>query len=227
MTRFSRIVLPGWAHHITQRGNHRQTVFFSDNDRLVYLRILAKYMESYEIVLIGYCLMGNHVHLVPMPGKESSFADGIGRLHHDFALWQNVQCGRSGHLWQNRFFSCPVEEDRIGDVVSYVESNPVRARLVERAWDWEWSSARAHVTGEDPAGLLDMNFWRKRFNPEDWKKNLEQAAAQKSTNASIRRATATGRFLGSEATARQLEQQLGRPLLPRKKGRKRRSPPTV
>lgn len=220
MTRFSRIVLPGWAHHVTQRGNHRQAVFFSDHDRLVYLRLLSKYLRLHDIALIGFSLMDNHIHLVAIPEKEHSLANGIGRAHHDFARWQNVQCNTTGHLWQNRFFSCPVEEDRVWEVLSYIELNPVRARLVENAWDWEWSSARAHVTGSDPSGLLDMNFWRKKFNEVGWRKYLEQMAGEKSLQTCIRRATATGRLLGSVATAQQLERELGRSLLPKRRGRK-------
>ncbi len=226
MIRPRRIVIPGWLHHVTQRGNHRQTVFFSPQDRFVYLGLMARYFPIYEVTLIGYCLMGNHVHLALIPEKETSLANGVGHLHNDFARWQNIQCNRSGHLWQNRFYSCPVEEERVKEVLSYVELNPVRAGLVENAWDWEWSSARAHVTGMDESGLLDMNYWRRRFNEEEWKLYLGQVAQQKSIFSRIRRATATGRFLGDEATARRLEVELGRPLLPQKRGRKRKSGPT-
>jgi putative transposase len=221
MTRSPRIVLPSWVHHVTQRGNHQQTVFFSAHDRIVYLNLLARYFQFYEIILLGLCLMDNHVHLVVIPEKESSLSDGIGQLHNDFARWQNIQCNKTGHLWQNRFFSCPVEEDRVWKVLSYVELNPVRAHMVGNAWDWEWSSARAHVMGNDPSGLLDMGCWQKTFNEAGWKKYLEEMAAKDSVCAQIRRATASGRFLGSEATARQLERELGRALLPRKRGRKR------
>ena len=130
MTRRPRVVIPGWVHHITQRGNHRHSVFFSPHDRNIYLSLLADYFPLYEIHLIGHNLMDNHVHLVVIPEKENSLADGIGQLHHDFALWQNIQHRTSGHLWQNRFFSCPVEEDRVWEVLAYVELNPVRANMV-------------------------------------------------------------------------------------------------
>jgi putative transposase len=164
--------------------------------------------------------MDNHVHLVAIPERESSLADGIGQLHHDFARWQNIQCGRNGHLWQNRFFSCPVEQDRIWHVLSYVELNPVRARVVEHAWEWEWSSAQAHVTGCDRSGLLDMNFWRMAFSKVEWKEYLEEMTAQESIQAQVRRAVAKGYLLGSDATALRLEKELGRQVLPKRRGRK-------
>ena len=220
MTRRPRIVIPGMLHHVTQRGNHQQRIFFADHDRIVYLNLLAKYFPKYEIRLIGFCLLTNHVHLAVIPEKESLFSEGIGQLHHDFSLWQNIQCQTSGHLWQNRFFSSPVEDDRVWQALSYVELNPVRARIVEHAWDWEWSSARAHVTGHDPSGLLDMQYWQKKFNPEEWKRYLEQEAANAAVAAQIRYATMKGYFWGSEEAARRLEQELGKQLVPRKRGRK-------
>jgi putative transposase len=220
MTRFARLVLPGWVHHATQRGNNRQVVFNSDNDRLLYLKLLAKYFILHGLALIGYCLMDNHTHLAVIPEAKDSLARGVGQMHHDFTRWHNVQSGRSGHLWQNRFFSCPVEEDRVWGVLSYIELNPVRAQMVENAWDWEWSSAQAHVTGVDPTGLLDMDPWRKHFDSAEWRNYLVQMAAERSLAARIRKATATGRFLGSNATARRLELELGRTLLPKKRGRK-------
>jgi putative transposase len=223
MARRPRIVIPGWVHHVTQRGNHQQTVFFSEHDRVVYLRLLAEYFLTYEISLIGYNLMDNHVHHTLIPEKESSLADGIGQLHHDFARWQNIQCGRNGHLWQNRFFSCPVEEDRVWHVLAYVELNPVRARMVAKAWEWEWSSAQAHATGRDTSGLLDMGYWRRAFDGPRWQEFLEKMAAEESVEAQIRRTTAGGYLLGSEATALRLERESGKQLLPRRRGRQPRS----
>lgn len=222
MTRFARIVVPGWVHHVTQRGNHRQTVFFSDNDRQVYLGLLTRHFTAYQLALIGYCLMDNHSHLVVIPEKKNSLANGVGRMHRDFARWQNVQCNRSGHLWQNRFFSCPVEEDRVWQVLRYVELNPVRAGLVKKPWDWPWSSARSHVTGVDH-GLLDLSLWRKYYTGDLWKEYLEAAAAEKPMEGLIRIATTTGRPFSNDETAQQLESQLGRPLRAKKQGRKPRS----
>ncbi len=215
-------MIPGWVHHVTQRGNHRQTVFYSAHDRRVYLRLLADYFPLYEIRLIGHNLMDNHVHLAVIPKDKNSLSEGIGLLHHDFARWQNIQRHTTGHLWQSRFFSCPVEEDRVWQVLSYVELNPVRAQMVEHAWEWEWSSTQAHVNGCDPSGPLDMNYWRRNFDAVTWKTFLKQAVADRAGRAQIRRATTRGFFLGSEVTAHKLEQELGIQLLPRRRGRKRR-----
>ena len=223
MTRQLRIVLPGWVHHVTQRGNYQQTVFLSEQDRAVFLKMLAKYLIKWEIRLIGYCLMDNHVHLVVVPEREDSLSSGMAQLDHDFALWQNIQRGRTGHLWQSRFYSAPVEEEGIWGVLAYVELNPVRAGMVEHAWEWAWSSAQAHATGCDLSGLLDMKSWREAFTGEKWKEFLKQTLANKSLAAKIRHATRMGHFLGSEETARRLEREMGKQLLPKKRGRKPRS----
>jgi putative transposase len=113
-----------------------------------------------------------------------------------------------------------VEEYRIWDVLDYVESNPVRACMVKHAWEWEWASSQAHVTGHDSSGLLDMEIWRRIFTAEKWRDYLEREKKDGSIAAIIRRATMKGHFLGKDETALRLEKELGKQLLPRKRGRK-------
>lgn len=220
MVRRLRVTLPGWVHHVTQRGNYQQTVFFADRDRAVYLKMLDKYCVKWGIRLIGYCLMTNHVHLVAIPREEESLSNGMAQLDHDFAIWQNIQRSITGHLWQSRFYSAPVDEEGAWDVLAYVELNPVRAGMVEHAWDWPWSSAQAHLSGCDPSGILDMKGWSAAFDGERWREFLEHFRANEPAIAAIRYATRTGYFLGHEETARRLEKEFGKQLLPRKRGRK-------
>ena len=81
MPRLARAIAVGCAHHITQRGNNRQDVFMVDEDRRVYLQLLQEQAAKYDLEVLGYCLMSNHVHLVAIPHKEDSLAKGIGRTH--------------------------------------------------------------------------------------------------------------------------------------------------
>lgn len=208
----ARIVVPGWAHHVTQRGNHRDVVFLRDHDREVYLDLWSKYSRLACADLVGYSLMGNHVHLVPIPEFETSLAKAVGRTNNDFSRWQNVQCNRTGHLWQARFYSCPVDLVSLWDVMAYVELNPVRAGLVERPEDWVWSSARAHASGRDETGLLNMGLWEECFTPVSWAKFLRQKQQDKELKQRIRTATQTGRPLASEEAVRRLEVSFGRRL---------------
>jgi hypothetical protein len=92
--------------------------------------------------------------------------------------------------------------------------------MVKNGWEWAWSSARAHITGQDPSNLLNMNYWDRLIEKDKWKFILEQTAIEESIQAQIRRITMQGFLLGSEATARRLELELGMQLLPKKRGRK-------
>lgn len=91
-----------------------------------------------------YCLMTNHIHIIASPTKSTGLAKALGRAHNDYARWLNVRRGESGHLWQNRYFSCPIESRYLWSVLAYVERNPVRAGMVSRCGDWPCSSAAMH-----------------------------------------------------------------------------------
>jgi len=105
MPRASRIVIENCAHHVTQRGNNRQDVFFVDDDRRAFLSFLVDSSERFGLAVEGYCLMTNHVHLVATPSGESSLAEALKRTNQLYAQYINRLHGRSGHLWQDRFFS--------------------------------------------------------------------------------------------------------------------------
>jgi putative transposase len=105
MPRVARIVVPGVPHHITQRGNNRQDVFFVDDDRRMYLGLLAKSAARYGLQVLGYCLMTNHFHLVAVPRAADSLAKALGRTDFVYTQYIARRHRRSGHLWQNRFYS--------------------------------------------------------------------------------------------------------------------------
>jgi len=220
MPRIARVVIPECPHHVTQRGNHRQKVFFAANDREIYLKLLGKFFQRYQIHLAGYSLMPNHVHHISVPKLETSLAKGVGLLHNDFSRWQQIQRNLTGHLWQNRFYSNPLDESHCWMALRYVELNPVRAGLVKYAWDWPWSSAHAHVTGIDKTGLLNMDLWRSQFNEIQWKAFLLEGLGMPDELDRIRLASRTGRPLGSHAFIQKLEAMTGRSLFPQKRGLK-------
>ena len=220
MARIARVVAPGCWHHVTQRGNRRQTVFFDDADRVLYLKLLARHCRRAGVAIAGYCLMGNHVHLVAIPRTESGLAQALGRTHGDYARWLNLQRGEVGHVWQNRFYSCPLDERHQWEALRYVELNPVRAGLVAEAWEWRWSSAAAHVAGVDRTGLLDSAEWETRWNPESWRDVLEYGVEDGAFLERIREATRTGRPAAGAEFVVELEGRVGRLLRPRKRGPK-------
>jgi len=219
MARFARAVIPEVAHHVTQRGNARQTIFTSDADRNVYLQLLRQYSELYGLTLLGYCLMSNHVHLIAVPQAPCSLAQALKQTHGRYAAYWNVRHNSSGHVWQGRFYSCPLDEPHLWSALRYVELNPVRAGMVTAAEQWEWSSARAHgdATTADP--MLEMARWGKRWTTAEWVQFL--AFGESSAEVlELRRSTHTGRPLGAKDFVSSLEKMMLRPLAPRKAGRR-------
>jgi putative transposase len=210
MPRKPRCVLPGVAYHITQRGTNGHPVFYTDADRKSYLRLLAKTREDAGVRLLAWCLMTNHVHLIAVPEAEDSLEILLRRVHGRYAQMVNARRDRTGHLWQNRFFSCALDSRHLRRALAYVERNPVRAGMVERPEDHPWSSARVHVGLEsDRQGLLDLDFWRDFGGEEAWRDLLlspEEAAVLRL----LRRCTYSGRPFGSEEFLAGFETRFGR-----------------
>ena len=220
MARMPRVVAQGMAHHITQRGNARRVVFDTPADRLVYLHLLRQYSILHQCTLIGYCLMTNHVHLVAVPARADSLPVWLRDVHGRYATYLNARQGASGHVWQGRYFSCPLDGTHLWAALRYVERNPVRAGMVTHAHAYVWSSAAVHGAGAaDTEALLDLNLWRAEWTPESWREFLNEAAEPEAEL--IRRYTHTGRPLGSEDFVKQMERQLCRTLAPQKGGRPR------
>jgi putative transposase len=226
MGRRARVVLPGCAHHVTQRGNHQQDVFFCDTDRRMYIALLRDHARKAGLRVLAYCLMMNHVHIVAVPEHLGSLARGLGRVHNDYSRWLQIRQRRTGHLWQNRFFSCALDEPHLAQTLRYVELNPVRAKLVSDPYDWEWSSARARIDGTDAKQVIaaaDLG----PYVGADGRRVLEQGWKSTEFELRLREATRVGRPVGDEAFLCGAEQQMGHSLRPLKRGRKPRVCPTA
>ena len=221
MSRLARLVGPGIAFHVTARGNYRQSVFFTDGDRCEYLAALVRYSAIESLALLGWCLMTNHVHLLVVPGQRASLARTLMRTQSNYAQCLNRRHGRRlGHLWQSRFYSCPLEGEAVWTVLRYIELNPVRAGLVERAEQSSWSSAPFHCGLTDPPPFLDLHCWRQQWHSERWRSVLALGPAEREAEA-IRLSTQQGVPLGSKAFIEELERQAGRSLVVRLPGRQR------
>jgi putative transposase len=147
LPRLARIVVPGAPHHVTQRGNRRERVFFGPDDYRLYRSILARAAAEATTEVWAYCLMPNHVHLILTPADADGLRATLAEAHRRYTTFINNRHGWTGHLWQGRFGSVPMDEDHLAGAVRYVSLNPVRAGLVKKAQDWEWSSVRAHLAG--------------------------------------------------------------------------------
>jgi putative transposase len=192
LPRLRRIVVPGVPHHVTQRGNRREQVFFAPGDFRFYRRLLAESAARARTEIWAYCLMPNHVHLILAPANENGLRDTLGEAHRQYTRFINGRHGWTGHLWQGRFGSVAMDEDHLESAVRYVSLNPARAGLVRNAADWEWSSVRAHLAGKDD-GLVTVRPVLDRF--PDFAGMLEVAPTGVEMNA-LRRAETSGRPLG-------------------------------
>ena len=210
MPRNQRCVAPDQAYHLTQRGTNRQRVFFTDSDRSAYLRLMALNLSDAGVRLLGWCLMRNHVHLVAVPEREDSLAVLMRRVNGRYAQMVNARMARSGHLWQNRFYSCALSPSHLRRALVYVERNPVRAGVVGSPELYKWSSAAAHLgLVKDRYSLLDNEFWLDSGGAAGW---VELLGSEESTSELrlLRRCTYAGRPYGEEEYVALMEARFGR-----------------
>ena len=217
MARMPRVVALDVPHHVTQRGNARQFILSSAAERQVYMGLLHEYTELHELDVLGYCLMSNHVHLIAIPRQVEAMAASMKQTHGRYAAYWNASHQSSGHVWQGRYYSCPLDGEHLWRALRYAELNPVRAKLVHTPEEWAWSSAPAHCGAGDAFGL-SKTLWNSMWNAERWRSYL-QAGETEQERIAIRRSTHTGRPLGSAAFVAQLEKISERTLAPGKAGR--------
>ena len=212
MPRIARLVIPEYPHHITQRGNYRQDIFLDDSDRKQYLSFIADYSRKFNLEILAYCLMNNHVHFIVIPKKEDSLARTFSVTHTRYSQYFNKKMKVFGHLWQGRFYSCVLDERRLIAAARYVERNPVRAKIVENPIEYAWSSAKNHI-GHSQKHIIDTMALLKYIEIEQkkWKYFIDKTDETKEVVV-IRRHTKTGRPLGGGTFIQKLEKMLGRRL---------------
>jgi putative transposase len=218
MARLARVIAVEVAHHVTQRGNAKQFILNDDADREVYLSLLRENLEPHSASLIGFCLMSNHVHLVMIPGQADALAKTLKHTHGRYAAYWNAKHHSSGHVWQGRYYSCPLDRPHLWKALRYAELNPVRAGLAAEAEMWKWSSAAVHCGAAKANEWMEMDTWAGHWNASSWREYL-RAGASESEIRSVRQCTHTGRPLGAEEFVKELEERTRRALFPRKGGR--------
>jgi len=217
MARIARIVVPQYPHHIIQRGNRRQDVFFNDQDYRYYIELLKKSCVQYGVNIWAYCLMTNHAHFIAVPRTADSLARCFADTHVKYTRHINKRNGWTGHLWQSRFGSSVLDEQYLIAAVRYVERNPVRAGRVKEPGEYPWSSAGLHLgmRYSDPlvsgdGMLLELvGNWRKYLQQED----------KTDTISVIRREVSVSRPAGDESFIKKLEKRFACGLQRQKAGR--------
>ena len=217
MGRLARVVAADIPHHLTQRGNGRRFILDCDADRAVYLNLLREDVELYRVSVIGYCLMSNHVHLIVVPRTVDGLALALKRTHGRYASYWNAAHQSSGHVWQGRYYSCPLDQPHLWEALRYTELNPLRAGLVSEAEAWPWSSAHSHCGTKAADNWLAWDMWRSHWTVPAWRTYL-MAGETESNLATIRQRTHTGRPLGNAEFVHNLEKIAQRRLAPQKRG---------
>ncbi|MFA4842720.1 MAG: transposase [Candidatus Omnitrophota bacterium] len=223
MPRIARVVAVGLPHHITQRGNYQQDVFLDEDERSQYLDWIQEYSIKYGLSILTYCLMRNHVHFIATPTKEDSLAKTFNTAHMRYSQYFNKKLKQRGHLWQGRFYSCVLDEPHLILSARYIERNPVRAGMVEKPWQWAWSSASAHIGRSesmhiklgDFLGIVDMShaYWKDYIDSPEKDDFLQN----------IRSHTLAGWPLGTVAFVEKLEDTFQRKLCALSVGRPRKT----
>ncbi|MBU4245916.1 MAG: transposase [Nanoarchaeota archaeon] len=223
MPRIARLVAVGLPHHVTQRGNYQQQVFADDQDKEIYLSFIILASKKFELTILSYCLMDNHVHFIAVPKEDYSLAKTFNTAHMRYSQYYNKKQGLRGHLWQGRFYSCILDEQHLLSAAKYIERNPVRTKLVSRPWQWKFSSANTHCGGEEKYiysarslfDHIDMNRkqWREYIGEQDKKEELNE----------IKKHTMSGRPLGGAEFVTGLEKKFKRRLHALNWGRPRKS----
>jgi len=216
MPRMPRISVPRVPYHLTHRGNRGELVFRAPVDRWSYLSLLEAHARKNELEIWAYCLMTNHIHLIARPAGPDSLARTIAIAHGQYARRFNVRYGLSGHLWANRFYSCPLDEAHLFCAARYVELNPVRAGLATAPEEFAWSSARANL-GEGANRLLSPGRpWA--IDPKGWRSYLGEAP-EGGVEPELRRCTTSGRPAGSREFVETVGHLAGRDVACPRRGR--------
>lgn len=232
MARAPRQVVAAYPYHVIQRGNNRQPIFLDDHDRRGYLADLQQACETHDLAVHAYVLMDNHVHLLCTPGNPESLARVMQSVGRRYVRGFNRRHGRSGTLWEGRYRSSLVEADRyLLACQRYIESNPVRAGMVEQAGEWPWSSHRHHVgLVIDPLVRVHSTIFglgNTPFERESAYRQMFEDSAIQSEQEWLRQRLVNGKPTASTDFQQRLESTHGLRLLARPVGRPRRPTPAA
>jgi len=220
MPRIARAVAVGFPHHIVQRGNNKEKVFFNKKDREKYLSLLIKYADKWNSPVLAYCLMSNHVHLLARPKKEESLHKLMQGVTLCYTQYINRTYKRTGRLWESRYYSCIVDKERyLWAVARYIEQNPKRAKIVNKEEDYPYASAKAHIVALKDEVLGEELF--EEGQRKDYVEFIRASIPEEEIN-SIRYYTKTGRPFGSEGFISKIEKKLERRFMLKPRGRPRK-----
>jgi putative transposase len=212
MPRKPRIEIPGGLYHVISRGNNRKKVFRCRDDYIKFAITLQTQKSKLPFYLYAYCFMPNHLHLL-VEMQEDPISRIMQRVLTSYSQYHNRKYGKIGHVFQGRYKSILCQSDQyLGELVRYIHLNPVRAKMVARADDYEFSGHRAYL-GLDASGLVDAGPVLRHFGGtkrravEVYERFVEAGIGQKSREEYYR--AVEGRVLGSEEFQKEVTHRVG------------------
>lgn len=230
MARLPRLTVPGYPHHVIQRGNNRQDVFRDAADCERYLGLLGELAPAHRVAVHAYVLMPNHVHLLLTPTEAPALSLLMQALGRRYVIWFNRRHARTGTLWEGRFRASVIESERYLFACSrYIEMNPVRAGLVGDPAQYRWSS-HAHHVGRQPDSLIEEHplIWSLGNTPFERQAAYRRLFDQSTDAAEVetlRAGIQGGWVVGSAPFGKAIEAQVARRPLPKPRGRPRKLAP--
>jgi putative transposase len=223
MPRSARNAPGGYVYHVLNRAVARLPLLDKEGDFLAFERVLSLALEKHPIRLLAYCLMPNHWHLVLWPRQDGQLTRFVRWLTHTHTMrWHaHYHTSGTGHLYQGRFKSFPIEEDEhFYTVLRYVERNGLRANLVRRAEQWRWSSLWRRQHG-DKAPLVALADWPVPV-PDDWLARVNQPQTEAELDA-VRRSVVRGQPFGSEKWTTKVARRMDLEFTLRPRGRPKKT----
>lgn len=215
MARLPRLTVPGYPHHVIQRGNNRQQVFASADDYLAMLELLRENSRRFDVAVHAYVLMGNHFHLLATPGTDDGIPRMMQAIGRSYVRRFNDAHGRSGTLWEGRYRSTLIQTERyLLACMVYIDLNPVRAGLVAAPADYPWSS-HGHYVGLRSEPLLTPHplYWALGNTPfarEAAYAELVHAGLSQERQAALTESALRGWALGEPAFVADLQKRTAR-----------------
>lgn len=224
MARLARLTVPGYPHHVIQRGNNRQAVFARTADHEFFLALLEEYAKQFGVAIHAYVLMSNHFHLLATPQTDQSIPQMMQALGRRYVRHFNAAQARTGTLWEGRYKSTVIDSEHyLLACMAYIDLNPVRAGMVSQPQDYAWSSHR-HYAGTRMDKLITPHalYWALGNTPfarEAAYVELVRAGIAQQKQAALTQATLQGWALGDAGFVADLQKRTGRRVAKAARGR--------
>lgn len=224
MARLPRLSIPGYPHHVIQRGNNRQAIFLGPADYQRMLELLEEHARQHGVAIHAYVLMGDHFHLLATPGDSDGLSCMMQAVGRRYVRYFNDAHGRSGTLWEGRFRSTLIDaQEYLLPCMTYIDLNPVRAGLVPQAQDYAWSS-HGHYAGLRTDRMLTPHplYWQLGNTPfareaayaQRVQEGVPERQRQELTDSAL-----SGWVLGAPRFIEELQKKTGRRLSKARPGR--------